>query len=127
MEDEFGDDIRRDYLLRHLNKLLYIRNRVQILPLDSFTHRDLRWCKVAADKIVATARPSDREPTLDSEEPAKVKHIAYIPWKIVMNFKDGKERGKKDVETVLRHTKKNTKNKDDMKKVKWNVLIDSWM
>lgn len=126
MESELVNGVHKEYLARNITKLVIIRESVQILPQGPFTHRDLRWCRVAAgDKASRTTHPvGESRPANEADE--RVKYVAYIAWTRVMDFKEGEERGRKDIETVFRRTKKETRNRGDIKKVRWNVLIDYW-
>ena len=50
--------------------------------------------------------------------------MALIPWDRVADFRDGEQRGKKDVETKFVRTKSDPWNVGQIKSYRWNVYIE---
>jgi hypothetical protein len=50
--------------------------------------------------------------------------VALIPWDRVADFREGEQRGRKDVETKFVRTKSDPRNEGEIKAYRWNVRIE---
>ena len=110
--------------MKHGHKVLRMRNALQKPPPSLLTWKDLRW-NIEADRATKSVVDDLHGlPHHDRGEGKQSKLIAYIPWDRVMDFVNGEQSGRKDVETTFVRDKFDPTNVGDKTHYRWNCHIE---
>ena len=125
LEEAFRDGPHAQYLSQHGHVLREMRDRVQYPPPGMITYKDLTWLRAEEADAEADTISIDLEKLPETPKKKKaVKQVALIPWDRVPDFRDGEQRGRKDVETKFVRTKSDPRNVGQIKSFRWNVYIE---
>ena len=112
------------YLMKHGHKVLRMRDALQKPPPGLLTWKDLRWNIEAERETKSAVDDLHGLPDHGPGEGKQSKLIAYIPWDRVMDFVNGEQSGRKDVETTFVRDKFDPTNVGDKTHYRWNCHIE---
>jgi hypothetical protein len=97
---------------------------VQYPSAGVFTYKDLTWLRAEEADAGDDCFSIDLERIPKTPKMKASKQVALIPWERVQDFREGEQRGRKDVETKFVRTKNDPRNVRDIKAFRWNVYIE---
>jgi hypothetical protein len=89
-----------------------------------FTYKGLTWLRAEEADAGDDSFSIDLERVPKTPKKKASKQVALIPWERVQDFREGEQRGRKDVETKFVRTKNDPRNVRDIKAFRWNVYIE---
>jgi hypothetical protein len=88
------------------------------------TYKDLTWLRAEEADAEDDTVSINLEKVLETPKKKAIKQVALVPWDKVVDFQDGEQRGRKDVETKFVRTKSDPQNVGQIKSYRWNVYIE---